>query len=120
MSRVLLTGGAGFIGGVVARQLRERGDAVVAVVRDPAKVRRVFDPHGIGIPERDVVARSDLPNAAGVDRGLALYAARRSVLLRQGFNPDDDSPEDTLRNVPPPGWVRIGGNGFYAAYARCS
>lgn len=37
MSRVLLTGGAGFIGGVVARQLRERGDAVVAVVRDPAR-----------------------------------------------------------------------------------
>lgn len=37
MSRVLLTGGAGFIGGVVARRLRERGDAVVAIVRDPAR-----------------------------------------------------------------------------------
>ena len=37
MSRVLLTGGAGFIGGVVARQLRERGDTVVAVVRDPSR-----------------------------------------------------------------------------------
>jgi dihydroflavonol-4-reductase len=32
--RVLLTGGAGFIGGAVARRLRERGDAVVALVRD--------------------------------------------------------------------------------------
>lgn len=37
MSSVLLTGGAGFIGGVVARQLRERGDTVVAVVRDPSR-----------------------------------------------------------------------------------
>jgi dihydroflavonol-4-reductase len=30
----MLTGGAGFIGGAVARTLRERGDAVVALVRD--------------------------------------------------------------------------------------
>ncbi|MFN8621525.1 MAG: NAD-dependent epimerase/dehydratase family protein [Chloroflexota bacterium] len=37
MSRVLLTGGGGFIGGVVARHLRARGDAVVAVVQDPAQ-----------------------------------------------------------------------------------
>src|SRR4051794_16371487 len=35
--RVFLTGGTGFIGGAVARQLRERGDDVVAIVRTPAK-----------------------------------------------------------------------------------
>lgn len=35
--RVFLTGGAGFIGGEVARLLRERGDEVVALVRTPAK-----------------------------------------------------------------------------------
>jgi nucleoside-diphosphate-sugar epimerase len=34
---VLLTGGTGFIGGEVARRLRERGDTVRALVRDPAK-----------------------------------------------------------------------------------
>lgn len=35
--RVFLTGGTGFIGGEVARLLRERGDDVVALVRTPAK-----------------------------------------------------------------------------------
>jgi dihydroflavonol-4-reductase len=32
--RIVLTGGAGFVGGAVARVLRERGDVVVALVRD--------------------------------------------------------------------------------------
>ena len=35
--RVFLTGGTGFVGGVVARKLRERGDDVVALVRSPGK-----------------------------------------------------------------------------------
>jgi nucleoside-diphosphate-sugar epimerase len=35
--RVFLTGGTGFIGGHVARLLRERGDEVVALVRSPEK-----------------------------------------------------------------------------------
>ena len=35
--RVFLTGGTGFIGGSIARQLRERGDDVVALVRTPGK-----------------------------------------------------------------------------------
>lgn len=35
--KVFLTGGTGFIGGEVARRLRERGDDVVALVRTPGK-----------------------------------------------------------------------------------
>jgi nucleoside-diphosphate-sugar epimerase len=35
--KVFLTGGTGFIGGTVARQLRERGDDVVCLVRSPEK-----------------------------------------------------------------------------------
>ena len=35
--RVVMTGGAGFVGGAVARQLRERGDDVIALVRDPGR-----------------------------------------------------------------------------------
>jgi nucleoside-diphosphate-sugar epimerase len=35
--RVFVTGATGFIGGHIARQLRARGDDVVALVRDPAR-----------------------------------------------------------------------------------
>lgn len=35
--KIFLTGGTGFIGGHVARKLRDRGDEVRALVRDPAK-----------------------------------------------------------------------------------
>ncbi len=35
--KVFVTGGTGFIGGTVVRQLRARGDDVVALVRNPAK-----------------------------------------------------------------------------------
>jgi nucleoside-diphosphate-sugar epimerase len=35
--KVFVTGGTGFIGGAVVRQLRGRGDDVVALVRNPAK-----------------------------------------------------------------------------------
>jgi dihydroflavonol-4-reductase len=37
--RVVVTGGAGFVGGAVIRALRGRGDSVVALVRDPARTR---------------------------------------------------------------------------------
>src|SRR5437667_1822222 len=35
--RIFITGSTGFVGSVVAEQLRARGDTVVALVRDPAK-----------------------------------------------------------------------------------
>jgi dihydroflavonol-4-reductase len=39
--KVFVTGGTGFIGGEVVRQLRERGDEVVCLVRSPAKAERL-------------------------------------------------------------------------------
>lgn len=39
--KVFVTGGTGFIGGQVAQQLRERGDEVVCLVRNPAKAMRL-------------------------------------------------------------------------------
>jgi dihydroflavonol-4-reductase len=43
---VFVTGAAGFIGGRVARILRERGDAVIAVVRDPERAAPL---RGLGV-----------------------------------------------------------------------
>lgn len=39
--KVFVTGGTGFIGGEVVRQLRDRGDEVVCLVRTPAKAERL-------------------------------------------------------------------------------
>jgi dihydroflavonol-4-reductase len=39
--RAFVTGGTGFLGGHVARLLRERGDEVVALVRSPSKSRQL-------------------------------------------------------------------------------
>lgn len=41
--KVFVTGGTGFIGGTVARQLRERGDEVVCLVRNPGKAGKLTE-----------------------------------------------------------------------------
>ena len=41
--RIVLTGGAGFVGGAVARVLRQRGDDVVALVRDQKRAPALHD-----------------------------------------------------------------------------
>ena len=71
--RIFLTGGTGFIGGHVARKLRERGDDVVALARSPEKAA----------PLRELGAelvQGDLSHAEAIRRGLdgadaAIHAA---------------------------------------------
>jgi dihydroflavonol-4-reductase len=41
--RVVITGGAGFVGHAVVRNLRERGDQVVALVRDAGRAQHLAD-----------------------------------------------------------------------------
>jgi nucleoside-diphosphate-sugar epimerase len=62
--RVFLTGGTGFIGGQVVRQLRERGDDVVALVRnlDKASELEALDCE---------LVSGDLSDGAAIDGGMA-------------------------------------------------
>lgn len=65
--RALVTGATGKIGNAVARQLAERGDDVVALIRDPAKARGLL-PDGIELARGDVTDPASLRAAAeGID-----------------------------------------------------
>ncbi len=61
--KVFLTGGTGFIGGHVARKLRERGDDVRALVRNPDKGRQLAS---LGCE----LIEGDLGDTAALVRGL--------------------------------------------------
>lgn len=89
--RVMVTGGTGFTGSHTVRRFVEAGHSVRLLVRDSEKVRRVFDPVGIGIPEADVI-EGDIVDADSVERamagcdavfhGAALVDMRRSMAER--------------------------------------
>ena len=65
--RALVTGATGKIGNAVARQLAERGDEVVALVRNPAKARELL-PSGVELAQGDVSDPASLRAAAeGID-----------------------------------------------------
>lgn len=61
--KVFVTGGTGFIGGAVVRQLRARGDEVVCLVRNPEKGRAVAD---LGCE----IAGGDLGDEAAIRAGM--------------------------------------------------
>src|SRR5213079_327980 len=65
--RALVTGATGKIGNAVARRLAERGDEVVALVRNPAKARELL-PEGVELARGDVTDPESLRAAAeGID-----------------------------------------------------
>src|SRR3954471_2183137 len=61
--RILLTGATGKIGNAVARRLSERGDEVVALVRDPDRARELL-PAGVELARGDVTDPDSLARAA--------------------------------------------------------
>lgn len=63
--RVVVTGGAGFVGRAVVRKLRERGDTVVALVREPRRTQHLAE-LGAELVQDDL---SDVARLAEVLRG---------------------------------------------------
>ena len=66
--RVLVTGGTGFVGSHVARQLREGGHTVRLLVRDKEKAEAYYRRMGEGIPE---LHPGDVTDIASVKESLA-------------------------------------------------
>jgi nucleoside-diphosphate-sugar epimerase len=63
--RVVVTGGAGFVGRAVVGRLRRRGDTVVALVRDPASAGHLVDEDG-GDGSAIELVRSSLADTGGL------------------------------------------------------
>jgi dihydroflavonol-4-reductase len=66
--RVMLTGATGFVGSHAAARLLEAGHEVRALVRDPAKLERVFAARGLAPPE---AVPGDVTDVASVERAFA-------------------------------------------------
>ncbi len=91
--KTLVTGGTGFTGKHTVRALIAAGHQIRLLVRDPARVRRVFEPHGF-VPDDVVVG--DMTDANAVDEALigcdgmvhtaALVDLRRAALLVEKSN----------------------------------
>jgi dihydroflavonol-4-reductase len=71
--RVVITGGAGFIGRAVVERLAARGDQVVALVRDPLRAQHLIRPK-VELVQGDLTGPAEL--AAAFDRAdAAIHAA---------------------------------------------
>ena len=81
--RVMMTGGTGFAGSHTVRRFLAEGHSVRLLVRSREKVREIYDPLGIGIPEQDVIV-GDITDAESLAAKVAtLYAqsSRDSVVI---------------------------------------
>jgi nucleoside-diphosphate-sugar epimerase len=91
--KVFLTGGTGFIGGHIARHLRERGDEVVALARSPEK-GAALDELGCG------VAQGDLSDTAAIATGLeGVDAAIHCAAMYEVGIPQREHPAMYAANV---------------------
>ena len=79
--KYFITGATGFIGGRVARQLREAGHEVVAMARNPAKAKDLAD-LGVSVHQGDVTDKESMrAPMAGVD-GVFHIAAWYKIGVR--------------------------------------
>jgi len=97
--RVLLTGGAGFIGSYVAELLLERGDEV-AVVDDLSTGRRENVPEGAEFYEVDIRSGQDLAEVFGRFRPEILcHQAAQMDVRRSVREPDFDAEVNVLGTI---------------------
>lgn len=82
--RVLVTGATGLVGSHLVKALRERGDAVRALVRDPERARELLPPdEGVELVRGDLLDPDSLRRAAqGVE--VVYHCAARVALPYQG------------------------------------
>jgi nucleoside-diphosphate-sugar epimerase len=82
--RVALTGGAGFIGRAIVKHLVDRGDEVVALVRDPVKASHLPG-------ERVTLVQSDLSDPDALARSMAAADAviHAAGVYRIGITPSE-------------------------------
>lgn len=84
--RVVVTGAAGFIGGVVVRQLKARGDQVLAIVRDPTRATGLAE-QGVELTRGDLGDVDEIAGElAGADALLHIAGAYR-IGIRRGERP---------------------------------
>lgn len=82
--RLLVTGATGKVGNAVARRLVERGDEVVALVRDPARARESL-PEGVTLATGDVTDPASLRSASeGVEGAFNCMGIFEQWLPDQG------------------------------------
>jgi nucleoside-diphosphate-sugar epimerase len=86
MSRILLTGGSGFIAAHVLETLLQRGHSVVTTVRSPQKGKSILDAHPNYSREvLDFVVVEDIARANGVYQ----HKHTHTSLLAGGFHPSE-------------------------------
>lgn len=82
----MMTGGTGFAGSHTVRRFIAAGHSVRLLVRSREKVREIYDPLGIGIPEQDVIL-GDITDAESVERATqgcdAVYHGAAFVSMRR-------------------------------------
>lgn len=108
--RVFLTGGTGFVGGEVARLLRERGDDVRALVRDRSRAGEL-ERLGCEVVEGDL---GDEPALVGHCRGVQAVV-HTAVVADVGVSPDR---RESMVDVNVTGTERVLGAALTAGVAK--